>query len=178
MWPAHPLSPQLPPVKEEQCQVQITQEARGQGALRSGKGTWKKGNLPNLPCHWPGRKNPAQTPAPPCPFPGDQTPQQDGRGTRPLLGHFWGQEPTTPKALCSSCRNLELLEASDPESHPSQRTPHGAGGQTPSSFPEHSHHAPWLPTAFSGPNISLPSILPLGMKRIMNKMKIISVTNI
>ncbi|CAN0258808.1 unnamed protein product [Rangifer tarandus platyrhynchus] len=38
----------------------------------------------------------------------DQTPQQDGRGIRPLLGHFWGQEPTTPKALCSNYNKQEL----------------------------------------------------------------------
>nr|CAI9703113.1 unnamed protein product [Rangifer tarandus platyrhynchus] len=50
-------------------------------------------------------QEPSSDPSASASIPSDQTPQQDGRGIRPLLGHFWGQEPTTPKALCSNCRD-------------------------------------------------------------------------
>ena len=89
-----------------------------------------------------------------------------------------GQEPTTPKAVCSNCRHLELLEASDPRIREAQQTPYWAAGTNCTVLPEHSRPMPLLPTALSGPNILLPSAPPSGTNRIMKKIKVISATNI
>lgn len=94
------------------------------------------------------------------------------------LGTSGGRSPPRPRHSAptvgtSSCWRPWTQKVIRPRGRPT-----GLWGQTPPSLPEYSHHAPWLPTALSGPKILLPSTHPPGMERIMKKIKVISVTNI